>query len=246
MSRRPAAITMLALALVLVAGPAAAAPTVPQVTDACGDAGIWGEWNGDAMEFEESQPYLDVASGHVAGRYDQAGGFTGFTAAISVCGDVSADEGGYSISWGYGDGCYSTVSWTLAARERPEGTGIYGGIQAAAGPHPRLTEDCYREPTSPLDSGVDTVYSVDLPADTVVFEGDTLTFTVATALLPEAAAPRLAPGTAWTNISVVSMDQGPSMWAGYVDSQGNRGNLFVRTDFAFGDAGYIVGEDAGA
>jgi hypothetical protein len=235
---------LMLVALLLVAAPATAAEPAPQVTDECGDAGTWGEWNGDSMEFEESRPHLDIASGRIAGLYDEAGTFNGFTAAATMCGDVSATEGGYNVSWAYGDRCFGSVSWTLSARQRPDETGIYGHLQAASMGRAVVSEDCYRASSSPLEDSVETIYSVALPAEAVVFDGDTVTFTVAASLLPEAAAPRLAAGTEWANVGVITMDQGPSMWAGYFDTQGNRGNLYVRTDLALGGDSYVVGEDA--
>lgn len=232
------------VAAMLVAGPAGAAEPAPQVTDECGDAGTRGEWNGDSMELEETRPHLDIASAGVAGLYDEAGGIEGFTAAVTVCGEVSATEGGYHVGWGYGERCYGGLSWTLAGRERPDEEGISGSISAAGGPRAVLTEECYREQETPLDDGVDTIYTVELDPEAVVFEGDTLTFTVAASELPEAATARLAPGTQWAHIGALTMDQGPSMWAAYGDSEGNFGQLSVRTDFALGGADYVVGEDA--
>lgn len=242
MSLRRAAIVLIAMAL--VAAPATAAEATPQVTDDCGDAGTRGEWNDDSMDFEETRPYLDLKSGGVGGLYDQAGQLTGFTAAVTVCGEASAEEGGYSLGWYYGDSCWGHVSWTLAARHTPDGEGIAGHASAAAGRTAQVTEDCYRESTGPLDNGVDTIYSVTLPEDAVVFDGDTVTFTVAKSLLPAEAGPRFATGAEWAHVGAVSMDQGPSLWAGYGDSEGNTGRLFVRTDFALGGASYFVGQDA--
>ena len=242
MSLRRAALVLVAVAL--VATPATAAEPAPQITDDCGDAGSRGEWNGDSMDFEENRPHLDIRSGRVSGLYDAAGAVTGFTATVSVCGAVSATSGGYSIGWGYGDNCYGHVSWTLAGRPDDDREGVEGHITAASGQQAVFDEDCYRQQTSPLDDGIDDVYSVVLPPDAVVFSGDTVTFTVAKALLPEAAHRRLATGVEWSRVGVVTMDQGPSMWAGYGDTNGNRGRLFVRTDFALGGASYVVGSDA--
>ena len=232
------------VALALVAGPATAAEPAPQVTDECGDAGSRGEWNGDSLDIEENRGHLDIASGGVTGVYDEAGTLTAFTATISVCGAVSADEGGYNLGWSYGDQCYGDVSWTLAGRHTPDGEGVEGQIAAASGPQVVFGERCYREQETPLDNGVDEIYSVTLADDAAVFDGNTLTITVATEALPSEALARLAPGTEWAHIGAVSMDQGPSLWAGYGDTEGNRGRLFVRTDFALGGATYVVGEDA--
>ena len=242
MSLRRFALVLVALAL--VAGPATAAEPAPQITDECGDAGSRGEWNGDSMDFEENRAHLDLASGQVAGVYDEAGNLTGFKAAISVCGAASATEGGYSLGWAYGDHCYGDVSWTQAARHTPDGEGIEGHIAAASGPQVVFSESCYGEQETPLDSGVDEIYSVTLPDDAAVFDGSTVTITVPKQGLPEEALARLAPGAAWSNIGAVAMDQGPSLWAGYGDTDGNRGRLFVRTDFALGGGTYVVGEDA--
>jgi hypothetical protein len=234
---------VLLVALVLFAAPVGA-ETAPQVTDDCGDAGSRGEWNGDGLDLEENRPYLDIASARVAGLYGSGGAFEGFTVAVTVCGEVSAADGGYNIGWGYGDRCVSHVSWTLPGRHVPDGEGASGQIQATSTPQAVVTEECYREQETPLDPSHETVYRVVLPEEAAVFEGDTLTFTVPAALLPAEAAPRLAPGTVWENIGAVSMDQGPSGWAGYLDTEGNRGELTIRTDFALGGASYTVGEDA--
>lgn len=235
---------LLLLALVLVGAPVSAAGPAPQVTDDCGDAGTTGEWNGDSMEFEETRPHLDLKSGRVSGLYAD-GAFAGFTAAITVCGDISATEGGYNIGWSYGGDCYGNVSWTLAGRQTPAREGANGHFQVASATQAVVTEECYHEPETPvLDSGVETVYRTALPAEAVSFAGDTVTFTVAKSALPEAAARRFASGTVWANIGAVSMDQGPSLWAAYADTEGNRGRLNVRADFALGGASYTVGEDA--
>lgn len=242
MSLRRFAVVLVALAL--VAGPATAAEPVPQITDPCGDAGSRGEWNGDSVEFEENHAHLDLASGRVAGLYDAAGALTGFTAAISVCGDASATDGGYSLRWSYGDHCHGNVSWTLAGRHTPDGEGIQGQIAATSEPQAVFAETCDREQESPLHSGLEEVYSVTLPDDAAVFDGDTVTITVAKDGLPPKALARLTPGAAWSNIGAISMDQGPSLWAFVTDTQGNNGRLLVRTDFAFGGGTYVVGEDA--
>ena len=42
------------------------------------------------------------------------------------------------------------------------------------------------------------------------------------------------------------MDQGPSVWAQYGDTEGNKGSLGVRSDLALTRATYTVGEDAPA
>jgi hypothetical protein len=237
---RRAVLVLMVLALVPVP---AAAETAPQVTDACGDAGTRGEWNGDSMDFEDSRPHLDIATGRVGGLYEGEA-LTGFTAAITVCGEVSAADGGYSIRWGYGDRCHGSLDWTLAGRNQPGDEGLSGAAHLASGSRGLFTEYCFRDQQTPLDPGTETIYAVELGEDALAFDGDTLTFTVAAAGLPEAALARLVPGTEWTGIGVVTMDQGPSLWAGYIDTEGNRGHLSVRADFALGGASYIVGEDA--
>ena len=91
---------------------------------------------------------------------------------------------------------------------------------------------------------METIYEVTLSEDAYSFDGDTLTFTIPVSLLPAEAARRMAPGTSWTGLYAVAMDQGPSMWAFYGDTEGNNGRLAVRTDFALGGGDYVVGEDA--
>ena len=134
---RRAAVALLALAV--LANPAGAAPS-PQITDECGDAGTRGEWNGDAVDVEDSRPHLDLVEGGVAGTYDSEDAFTGFTATITVCGEVSATEGGYHLGWGYGDNCYGGVSWTIPTQSAPGRQGLSGAASAAAGPRAVVTE----------------------------------------------------------------------------------------------------------
>lgn len=230
------------LTLLLLAAPVRGAEPAPQVTDQCGDATTHGELNGEAMDVEESRAYLDVKSGRVSSLRGADGTLQGFTAAIGLCGDASATEGGYNIGWHYGDECYGNVSWTLAGHHTPGDTGISGQVRSAAGPSVVVTEECYHEQTLPVvDSGVETIYRVTLPDDAISFDGDTVTFTVAKSALPAAAARRLAPGTVWSDLAVVSVDQSASLWAYYADTEGNRGRLQVRTDFALGGASYTVG-----
>lgn len=239
-------LVLLLAALALVAGPASAAEPAPQITDECGDAGSHGEWNGDSLELEENRPHLDLASGRVAGAYDEAGALSGFTAEITVCGEASATEGGYSLGWSYGDRCVGSVSWTLTGRSMREGEGAQGHIQMASGPRALFTETCFRDTETPLEDGTEEIYTVVLPDEAVTFDGDTVTMTVAKDGLPDEALARLAPGTEWAQVGAISMDQGPSLWAFYGDTEGNSGRLAVRTDWALGGASYVVGEDADA
>ena len=245
LNRRMAVAALGVLAVMALAMPAGAAPA-PQVTDECGDADTRGEWNDDSMSFEENKPHLDVKSGSVGGLYAADGTFDGFTAAVTLCGTASAAEGGYLMQWHYGDQCYGTVSWSLPSSQAPGGDGLRGAIHNSDVAEAVVSEDCYRQTQSqnPLESNVEEKYRVVLPASSVAFVGDTVTFTVPKSLLPEAAAPRLAAGTKWAGIGALAMQQGTGLWAGYGDTNGNSGSLMFRTDFALGGASYTVGEDA--
>lgn len=227
--------------VVLGAVPASAAPA-PQVSDACGDATTRAEWNGEGTDVEENRAYLDLRNGGVGGLYEGSA-LTGFVATVEVCGDVSAAEGGYTMFWGYGDNCTGAVSWTLGARHTPGGTGLQGSVQRTVNAQGVVRETCYHEPESPLEPSSETVFEVALPEESLVFEGSTLTFTVPRSLLPEAGRKRLAAGTEWTNVGALAMDQAASAWVGYLDTEGNEGEVMVRADFMLGETSYVVGED---
>lgn len=235
----------LSVLLIVSATPVTAETPPPQVTDECGDATTHAELNGERATVEESQGHIDVRSGTIAGVYGADGSFDGFAGTIQVCGAVSALEGGYALSWSYGDRCYGDLGWSLSGRHDPHGEpGVQSHGQVTAGARPYVRETCYHQPASPLESGTETVYDVELPEKAVVFDGDTLTVTVSVGDLPSEAAQRVAPGTEWASIGAIAMDQGPSLWAFYRDTEGNSGDVYVRTDFARSDNGYVVGQDA--
>jgi hypothetical protein len=245
MGIRRASLVALCLVTVLIAMPAAASPA-PQVTDECGDASTHAEFDGEGATLEESAGHLDIRSGGITGLYGVDSALEGVRASVSVCGAVSAEDGGYLLGWSFDGSCWGYVAWSLARSEISQGElGVTGQGQVGSSPRALVREQCFTESRSPLGNNeVETVYEVELPANAVIFEGDTVAFTVLVADLPPEAAPRFAPGAVWGGISAVAMDQGPSLWVGFFDEDGQRGEINVRTDLALGSDSYTVGEDA--
>ena len=227
--------------IALFAFPAGADVPDPQVTDACGDATSRVEAGEQVVVVEQNNAALDVKSGAITGRYGRDGGMRGFTAAITVCGAVSAEEGGYGIGWDYHDGCFGEVLWTLSARQEGSPTGMHGSAHLSDDRKAVVREVCYGPPDGPLDSGRDVKYAVDLPAEAVTFAGDTVSFDVDRSVLPEAGQARLASGAVWESVGAVAMAQDVSAWGTYRNSMGPRGDVYARTDFAWGGEHFVVG-----
>jgi hypothetical protein len=218
-------------------------PLDPQFDDPCGDASTYIDHDGDRVTVEENQAHIDISSGLVQGVYEDDDDRTllGVTASIAVCGEVSPTDGRYSIGWDVDDGCYLNATWTARVREGRYGVGPEGA-DVAYEPRFVLEERCYGS-SGPLAIERDLVYRVELPADAVSFDGDTVTFTILLADLPPEARPRLEDGTSWTGLGALTWDQTIGEWAIHGNPQMGITRVNVRRDTTTGGDAYVVGED---
>lgn len=232
-----------ALAAVAIAAPASADAAGPQVTDACGDAGTTVEAGGEQVPVEENRPYLDIAEARISGRYAGAGGATGVSAAIRLCGAASQGDGGYSMAWSHGDRCWTNLTWAMGSDGGQPGVGAGTHGQLSDRETTILREQCYREQKTPLEPNSEVVYEVTLPARATTFSGNVVTFDIQVADLPAAATRRFVDGSEWSDVRSITMDQAFGTWAGYRSTNGDHGDVWVRYDAAFGGASFVVGSD---
>lgn len=234
-----AVLMLVMLAVAVLAGELPAAADTG-IIDPCGDAESHAYGLGDEIVVEDGLGHVDIADGGVTPILDdeEEAVVLGLEATVEVCGEASADEGAYGISWGIGDGCVQQVGWTLLVRDDVSAATRRPGqdeIDVATGPRPIFQEYCFvSTPKNPVRSNeVQTVFRMELPADAVSFDGSRLTFTVANELVPDAGTVP-SYGDVFARPTLLTMDQTVSAYSFGGGSNTGPFGASVRTDLASG------------
>lgn len=233
-------------AVVAVVGPvpASATPTQPQVVDDCGDASSFVGVGSERLALEENKSHIDVKSGRVSGMYDGSDTLLGITATVELCGTASAADAGYGLGWSFEDGCTAEIGWGLPPSFDNGGEAsahVEGHVPLSDPKAPRFSEMCVDDtlPTAATAKVVDW----SMPADSVQFDGATVTFEIRREWLPEELASRFTDGTPWSRISARALERNSHLESWIVADTGHRADASIRTDAARGGGRYVVGED---
>ena len=234
---RVARVAVLVMAATVVLGVLPATASTAEIRDVCGDAESYVEVEGNRQTLEDSQGHVDIAGGGIAGIYDGET-LTGITATLELCGAASATDGAYVLALRFDDACAQRFSWTSRVRD-DLGAGDYSNVS----PNPRgvVDEYCSKFNSSPTKPDSEQNFRAALPADAVVFEGNTVTFTVPLEAIPEQGRARYVED-ARIHISAVTGDQ--TLQFGMMGGgDGPDYEMFARLDRGYASQPYFVGDD---
>jgi hypothetical protein len=217
----------LAVALSLVAVPAAAQEETPRITDPCGDALVWARAGDETVGSPDPvSPDFDIEAADIRAVRD-GGEVAGVELVLRVCGEITEPAFGqhYSWTWRTPAGCRQEVSYSRSVH-------VAVPTEARDDLWVAYAETC---PTGRQDlilTEVERTFEERFLADEVAtVDGDTLTVTLRRDALPEVAHPALTEGVRWLAPAVGTQ----IVWSG--------GSYFVRDP----DAEVIIrgGDSAG-
>jgi hypothetical protein len=182
-----------AVALSLVAVPAAAQEESPHITDPCGDALVWARAGDETVGSPDPvSPDFDVEAADIRAVRDGAA-VAGVDLVLRVCGEITEPAFGqrYLWTWLTPAGCRQEVSYSRSVRVVVP-TEVNDDLWVT------YTETCPTGRQDLIFTEVEQTFEERFVADEVAtVDGDTLTVTLRRDALPEIAHPALTEGARW-------------------------------------------------